>query len=122
MLTLVVMMILSMVFVALAVRNWDREIGAGPTILIVGAIFVSAFGSVKYSDYQTNLRQFDVCVGRVERSIDNNRFNETLVNIIEREVSDSEVIVKELRDAMLPPLELSSCGPQPTFVTEFKRL
>lgn len=51
MLSLVILMFLVTCFVGLAIRYWNLEIGAGPTILIVGLIVLSAFGAIKYGQY-----------------------------------------------------------------------
>lgn len=120
MLSLIVLVGLIVLFVILAMKNWRTTIGAGPTILIVGAIVVSVFGAVKWADYQSEVREYDVCRERVERSQDGGVFNRTLITIIERELPD-EGIGKELRDVMLEPLEIKSCGEEPRFWNEFSQ-
>jgi len=119
-LTLTILMILTAAFVFLAVKNWKTTIGAGPTILIIGAIVVSAYVPLKWNEYQQMIREYDVCAARVERSIDTNRFNATLIAIIIREYPNREDIAEELRDVSLPPLSLEiDCPPEPQFIKVF---
>lgn len=119
MMSLVILLALTAVFVVLAIRNWKTKIGAGPTILIVGFIVVSLFGAVKWNDFQQQLREYDFCIGRVERSEESYRFNNVLVTIIERELQERPDISQELRDALLEPLNTSLCGEQPSFWVGF---
>ena len=118
MLSLTMLMILVGVFVILAIRNWRTAIGAGPTILIVGAIIVSVFGAVKYNSYQTQLREYDYCRGRVERSEEAYVFNNALVTLIERELT-TEPFGQELRTVMVAPLTMDSCPKEPEFFYPF---
>jgi hypothetical protein len=120
MLTLTVMTILIVLFVVLAVKNWTRTIGAGPTILIIGAIVVSAYIPVKWSDYQQRLREYDVCVAKVERTTEINIFNMALIHIIAREWPERVDIVEELtaltaRDQTVK----TDCPEEPTFTKTF---
>lgn len=120
MLSLISLMVLLVAFVGLAIKNWKTSIGAGPTILIVGAIVISVYGAIKWADYQQQLREYDVCAARVDRSIDTARFNNTLVNIIVRELPGREDIGKELRAVLLPALSLENdCTSEPTFLSNF---
>lgn len=119
MLSLMILTVLIGSFAILAAKNWRKTIGAGPTILIVGAIIVSLYGAVKWSDYLQHLRVYDSCVGRAERSQDVNVFDRALVAIIEREFEDQSAIVDELREFLVEPIEISSCGAEPSYFTEF---
>lgn len=118
MLSLMILMILVSAFIILAIKNWGKEIGAGPTILIVGAIIVSAFWAVKYDSYRTQLREYDYCRGRVERSEESYLFNNALVTIIERELPQ-EPFATELRSVMVMPLTMETCGDEPVFFNHF---
>lgn len=118
MMTLAALLIVVVGFVTLAARHWGKTIGAGPTILIVGAIVVSVFGAVKWADYQQQLRDFDVCEARVERSEESYVFNNALVTIIERELP-TETFADELREKMVLPTPLSSCPAEPNFWNSF---
>lgn len=111
-------MILVVGFSILAMKNWSTSIGAGPTILIVGAIVLSVFGAVKWADFQQKIREYDTCVQRVERSSEAYLFNNTLVIIIEREIPDG-TIGRELREVLLDPLTLNDCPPEPSFLDDF---
>lgn len=104
--------------VYLAARNWTKTVGAGPTIVVVGMVLIVAFGALKLDTYRGLLREYDVCAGRVDRSVVNGNFNETLVTIIERELPDSP-FGQELRAAMPEPLSLDDCPAEPTFWTGF---
>lgn len=120
MFSLTILMVLMVIFIILAIKNWKTSIGAGPTILIVGAIVVSVYGAVKWGDYQQRLREYDVCSGRVERSVDTFAFNNTLVEIIAREIPGRQDIEEELRAVMVKPLSLAlDCPKEPTFLTSF---
>lgn len=115
MMSLIALLVVLVGFTILAIKNWGKTIGAGPTILIVGAIVVSVFGAVKWADYQQQLREYDVCEARVERSQETYVFNNALVTIIERELPD-EPFGTELRDVMLLPLDESICQTEPSFL------
>jgi len=105
-------------FVGLAIRYWNLEIGAGPTILIVGLIVLSAFGAIKYGQYDDARDQYATCIGRVERSADSYVFNDRLVSIIERELP-TQPFGQELRDVMVMPLSEQACGTKPQFFIPF---
>lgn len=120
MLSLMILIILLTAFAVLAKKNWKHSIGAGPTILIVGAIVISVYAAVMWADYQQKLREYDVCAARVERSGDTAIFNNTLVNIIIRELPDRGDISSELRAVMVESLSLEvNCPTEPTFMTNF---
>ena len=120
MLSLIILLILLGVFGVLAVKNWRTSIGAGPTILIVGALLVSVYGTVKYNVYQTKLREYDACKARVDRSRENGKFQLTLVNVIIREFPSRPDIALELQEAMLTPLTLEGdCPGKPSFLSSF---
>lgn len=118
MLSLTILVILILGFVILAILNWNRVIGAGPTILIVGTIIISAFGAVKYDTYQTQLREYDYCKGRVERSEEAYIFNNALVSIIERELP-TEPYGTELRSYLSVPTTMDDCPAEPKFFRPF---
>lgn len=121
MLSLLSLALLITIFALLAAKNWKTSIGAGPTILIVGAIVVSVFGAVKYSDYQSALREYDICADRVTRSQETGVFNRTLIEIIAREFPSRPDIADELYEVLLLPLELkTTCAPKPTFFESFR--
>lgn len=120
MLSLTILLILILIFVALATRHWKTTIGAGPTILIVGAIVISAYWVFKWADYQQRQREYDVCFARVERAQEIGVFNTTLVNIILREFPDRQDIGEELRAVMVEPQTLEKdCPTEPTFWSNF---
>lgn len=119
MFSLTMLTVLVVIFGYLALRHWKTTIGAGPTILIIGAIVISAFGASKWVDYQQRLREFDQCVGRVDRSLVSSVFNSTLVNVIVREIPDRPDIAEELRSVLPEPLTLADCPAEPTFWESF---
>lgn len=117
MFSLIILILVLAIFVVLAVKNWRMSIGAGPTILIVGVIVVSVYGALKYSDYQSALREYDSCDSRVTRSQEGSVFNQTLIGIIDREFPTRGDISAELQAVVLQPLDLfATCGRQPTFL------
>lgn len=74
-------------------------------------------------DYDTALREYDLCVIRVERSVDSYNFNNELVTVIEEEYPRRSDISKRLRDKIVKPLTLRTCGTEPTspnFLTSFR--
>jgi len=113
---LLVCVILVIVFVILAIKNWRKVIGAGPTVLTVGAIFIIALIGFQFDAYINASRTYDACVERVERSVASRDFNQTLVDIVKKEVADRPDIADKLQHAMLPALKLSSCGHSPNFI------
>jgi len=78
------------------------------------------FIGVQYSAYQNDIRAYDACVDLVYRSEGTKEFNETLIDIVDREVSGKPYIGEELRAAMLPPIDISTCGSEPSFISHLK--
>lgn len=116
--SLMILTLLVTCFVGLAIRYWNLAIGAGPTILIVGLIVLSAFGAIKYGQYDEARDRYATCIGRVERSVEMYGFNDRLVSIIERELP-TQPFGQELREVMLLPLTEASCGTKPEFFIPF---
>lgn len=116
--SLTALLITLAVFGILAVKHWKRTIGAGPTILIVGAIVVSLFGALKWATYQEAARDYDTCEVRVERTVDAYNFNKALVDTITAEDPSTRV---NLYAIMVPPMTMDECPPEPTFFKSFSQ-
>jgi glucan phosphoethanolaminetransferase (alkaline phosphatase superfamily) len=117
--TLIILIVLAILFTVLAIRNWKRTIGAGPTILIIGTIVIMMLIPIKWTEYQQKLREYDACVARVERSQEVNKFNDVLINIIVRETGALD-IAEELKKATPAELTLEDyCPEEPTFIGVF---
>lgn len=119
MVTIAILAILAAVFITLAVKNWRRTIGAGPTILIVGGLVLSGYIPIKWNTYQARLREFDVCASRVERSTETRKFNLILIAAIEA-IPQTDQLVSDLKDATPRELNLEvDCPAEPTFIKIF---
>lgn len=113
---LMIIAVTAVIFTGLALMNWNRMIGAGPTILIVGSLFMIAFVGVSYSSYLYDLRTYDACVDRHYRLTDQYKFNNKIVDIVNREMNARQDIVIELSNAITLPFDISECGTEPTFL------
>jgi len=110
-----ILFVLGGLFVGLAVRNWNRTIGAGPTILIVGGLIVSCYIPIKWNTYQQRLREYDTCAARVERAQETNKFNNVLIGAIET-LPNTEELISELRAATPGELTLENdCPREPSW-------
>lgn len=107
--------ILTIIFAILAVTNWGRVIGAGPTILIIGSMFLFGFVGVAYVQHLYDLRQYEHCTDTFYHLEEQYVFNDRVVDVIEREVKDRPDIAQELRAVTTLPDDISSCGTKPEF-------
>lgn len=106
---------LTMLFVIGAIANWGRVIGAGPTILIVGSMFLFGFVGVAYVQHLYDLRQFEHCTDTYYHLDEQYFFNDRIVDIVERELDERPDIITELREAITVPDPLDVCGTKPKF-------
>lgn len=107
---------MSVLFVVLAILNWGQTIGAGPTILIVGALFLIGYIGISYTQYLYDLRVYDACVSRRDRQIENFNFNTNLITVLGAEIEFDPKVYEELKNSILAPMPLSSCGTKPDFI------
>lgn len=121
---LVIETVIAALFVLTAIKNWRRAIGAGPTILIVGALVVFGVWTYNYTtahDEQrvrdnaehTATESYDVCLGKVDRSAGSRAYNLFLIGLLSKAYGPSaDTYAGMLRaelDADLPALKYSSC-------------
>lgn len=89
------------IFGTLAARNWKATIGAGPTILIVGALLILGIWNVKLSID----RDADICHILEKRSAKTVSFDKTIIDIIDTEIPNRQDIVTRLTAALNTPLD-----------------
>lgn len=108
-LTILVVMIILTVFVIMAIRHWDQKIGAGPTILIIGFLFLTGFVSTSYIKYNNELAIYNRCVDRQVYLAEQYIFNENLIIALGHTANMDEAKVKELRNLLIEPEGLHNC-------------
>ena len=69
---------------------------------------------MKWADYQSKVRYYDLCTARFERSIELFGFESALVNFLENEFPN-EPEIHELKEAMIEQFPVANCGSEPEF-------
>lgn len=126
--TTITAIVISLIFVAVAAKNWTKVIGAGPTILIVGALVLFGFWAYNYTSDQDDQRAVDTqqtnketdyaaCVAKVDRSIGNRAYNLFVISLLQHELPGRPDLAEQLTtelDRDLPKLSLEhDCPPNP---------
>jgi hypothetical protein len=126
--SLIVIAVIVVLFGVLAWKNWRKTIGAGPTILIVGALALFAYWGFSYSHAQDTrerariqhdslVADYTACAAKVDRSLGSREYNLALIAVIQREIPSRPDIAQELTEELnrdLPALTLEhDCPPNP---------
>lgn len=82
-------------------------------------MLLGAFGAAKYANYESELRDHDICVGKIERSQGGYAFLSYLIMVIGREIPDRPDLVEELTNKLnefLPVQTVdNACPKEPNF-------
>jgi hypothetical protein len=93
----------------MAIRNWDHQIGAGPTILIIGFLFLMGYMSLSYIKYSGEQAGYHRCIDRQTHLTEQYMFNENLLIALEIGGSLSDESLDKMRSVLVEPKGLGVC-------------
>lgn len=116
MITVAIAIMMATLFICLSVLYWKHSIGAGPTILLLGVLFLYSFLGIEYSLYQTDLRKYDLCKDRIELHNTTIKFYQSITPFFEAHQELNTPQFQDLKTELSKPPKNIECGTEPQFL------